>query len=43
MYQAALSIVFDSTGMARQGVAAPAVTYRRALEHGQSVRSSFNA
>jgi alanine dehydrogenase len=36
-------IVFDSTGTALQDVAAAAAVYRRALEHGESTRFSFNA
>ena len=36
-------VVFDSTGTALQDVAAAAAVYRRALEHGQGTRFSFNA
>jgi ornithine cyclodeaminase/alanine dehydrogenase-like protein (mu-crystallin family) len=36
-------IVFDSTGTALQDVAAAAAVYRRALEHGEGTRFSFNA
>jgi ornithine cyclodeaminase/alanine dehydrogenase-like protein (mu-crystallin family) len=36
-------IVFDSTGTALQDVAAATAVYRRALEHGEGARFSFNA
>ena len=36
-------IVFDSSGTALQDVAAAVAVYRRALEHGDSTRFSFNA
>ena len=36
-------IVFDSSGTALQDVAAAAAVYRRALEHGEGTRFSFNA
>ena len=36
-------IVFDSSGTALQDVAAAAAVYRRALEHGQGTRFSFNS
>ncbi len=35
-------IVFDSSGTALQDVAAAAAVYRRALEHGEGARFSFN-
>jgi alanine dehydrogenase len=35
--------VFDSSGTALQDIAAAAAVYRRALEHGQGTRFSFNA
>lgn len=35
-------IVFDSSGTALQDVAAAAAVYRRALEHGDGTRFSFN-
>ncbi len=36
-------IVFDSSGTALQDVAAAVAVYRRALEHGEGTRFSFNA